>query len=269
MNGQTELSHQVKRKRDPDADPSPAGPSYKRQRHDEGTVSGPTQDVAEQELAYRPRETANRLLPEVSCENGIQLVDISSKKLPAARADIPLAIQSKEKLKSPRKRVKGARKPTNAIADSEDEEDTIVVNGSKDADFVPDTEIMSHFKATRPKLKQKRKKPNPPVDPLFWQPFELTGDLIDDPDDDGDGLHGVGFELPPERAYAVRREKRQKIADWKAAVASETRMARSNRRSILGPHSESAHVQGDIASVSEIDAAKQDETGKKAVRFAA
>lgn len=270
---------ELKRKRDLDVNSSPALPSSKRQRHEDSSVV--TQDAAEQELAYRPREPTNTSLPEAYSDSGIQLTDISSEKLPAAKAEPSVSTQSVALPKSPRKRSKGQkvpgsiaspRKPRKAVADSEDDEedDTIVVNGAKDADFVPDADIMSHSKTTKPKSKQKRQKPNPPVDPLFWQPFELTGDLIDDPDDDGEGLHGVGFELPPERAYAVRREKRQKITAWKATVASEARMARSNRRSIFGPHSDSERAQGDITAGSAIDAAAMPAaTEKKVVRFAA
>lgn len=72
------------------------------------------------------------------------------------------------------------------------------------------------------------------VDPdraaLTWHDDEITGHDPTDPDDDGEGINGIGFKPTPAEAYARAQKRRQQMAEYKNREAREARKARSERR---------------------------------------
>ncbi|QSZ31202.1 hypothetical protein DSL72_000765 [Monilinia vaccinii-corymbosi] len=72
------------------------------------------------------------------------------------------------------------------------------------------------------------------VDPdqaaLTWHDDEITGHKPDDPDDDGEGINGIGFRPTPAIAYARTEKRRQQMADYRSREAREARARRSERR---------------------------------------
>lgn len=93
----------------------------------------------------------------------------------------------------------------------------------------------------KPKLKRKKSPPPPsigdgpsePIDEedLFtWHDHEITGHLMQDADDDGYGINGVGFRPTAALAYARSQRRKQQIDDWKARESKDARQMRSERR---------------------------------------
>lgn len=72
------------------------------------------------------------------------------------------------------------------------------------------------------------------VDPdraaLTWHDDEITGHNPDDPDDDGEGINGIGFKPTPAIAYARTEKRRQQMVEYKNREAREARAKRSERR---------------------------------------
>jgi len=72
------------------------------------------------------------------------------------------------------------------------------------------------------------------VDPdraaMTWHDDEITGHNPDDPDDDGEGISGIGFKPAPAIAYARNEKRRQQVAEYKNREAREARAKRSERR---------------------------------------
>ncbi|KAA8566667.1 hypothetical protein EYC84_009204 [Monilinia fructicola] len=72
------------------------------------------------------------------------------------------------------------------------------------------------------------------VDPdqaaLTWHDDEITGYKPDDPDDDGEGINGIGFRPTPAIAYARIEKRKQQMADYRSREAREARARRSERR---------------------------------------
>ena len=65
---------------------------------------------------------------------------------------------------------------------------------------------------------------------LTWQEHEITGHRKEDPDDDGEGLNGVGFIPTTAIAYARAEKRRQQIQEYRNREAKEARRIRSERR---------------------------------------
>lgn len=65
---------------------------------------------------------------------------------------------------------------------------------------------------------------------LTWHDNEITGHLGDDPDDDGEGINGIGFKPTPAMAYARTEKRRQQMQEYKNREAREARAKRSERR---------------------------------------
>lgn len=67
---------------------------------------------------------------------------------------------------------------------------------------------------------------------LTWQDSEITGQEIDTstPDDDGEGINGIGFKPTPAMAQARSLKRRQQVNEWKAREAREARQKRLDRR---------------------------------------
>lgn len=72
------------------------------------------------------------------------------------------------------------------------------------------------------------------VDPdraaLTWHDDEITGHDPNDPDDDGEGINGIGFKPTAAEAYARTQKRRQQMAEYRNREAREARKARSERR---------------------------------------
>jgi hypothetical protein len=72
------------------------------------------------------------------------------------------------------------------------------------------------------------------VDPdraaLTWHDDEITGHDPSDPDDDGEGINGIGFKPTPAQANARAERRRQQMAEYKSREMKEARAKRSERR---------------------------------------
>jgi hypothetical protein len=65
---------------------------------------------------------------------------------------------------------------------------------------------------------------------LTWHDDEITGHDPDDPDDDGEGINGIGFKPTPAEAYARAQKRRAQMAEYRNREAREARKMRSERR---------------------------------------
>jgi hypothetical protein len=72
---------------------------------------------------------------------------------------------------------------------------------------------------------------------LTWHGDEITGHNPDDPEDDGEGINGIGFKPTPAMAYARLEKRRQQMAEYKNREAKEARAKRSERRRKSGSSS--------------------------------
>jgi hypothetical protein len=72
------------------------------------------------------------------------------------------------------------------------------------------------------------------VDPdraaLTWHEDEITGHDPSDPEDDGEGINGIGFKPTPAEARARAERRRQQMAEYKSREMKEARAKRSERR---------------------------------------
>ena len=65
---------------------------------------------------------------------------------------------------------------------------------------------------------------------LTWHDDEITGHNPDDPDDDGEGINGIGFRPTPAMAHARMEKRRLQMAEYRNREAREARAKRSERR---------------------------------------
>jgi len=88
----------------------------------------------------------------------------------------------------------------------------------------------------KPKPKRKQSPPSPSkevstkLDPHTWQEHEITGHLMQDPDDDGTGINGIGFRPTPAIAYERSQKRKMQLSAWKVRESSEARERRGERR---------------------------------------
>jgi hypothetical protein len=106
-----------------------------------------------------------------------------------------------------------------------------------------------------------------PSEKLHWQPAEITGHLLlDDPDDDGEGINGIGFKPTAAMARARADKRRRQLAEWKTREDREAREARMRR--IEARRLEQQIRNGDgVGGVSGIIEKDREEQRRK-VRFA-
>jgi len=73
--------------------------------------------------------------------------------------------------------------------------------------------------------------PTPDQSHLTWQDSEITGHEIDTttPDDDGEGINGLGFKPTAAMARARSLKRRQQVSAWRTREAREARDARVRR----------------------------------------
>ena len=64
----------------------------------------------------------------------------------------------------------------------------------------------------------------------FWSDAEITGHKPTDPDDDGYGLNGLGFQPTTAIAYSRSQRRKQQMADYRYREAREARRQRLERR---------------------------------------
>lgn len=67
---------------------------------------------------------------------------------------------------------------------------------------------------------------------LTWREDEITGYDPEDPEDDGEGINGVGFRPSPAEAYDRMRKRKKQLAGYRKQEAKEARRLRRERRSI-------------------------------------
>jgi hypothetical protein len=108
--------------------------------------------------------------------------------------------------------------------------------------------------------------PSPPPSALTWKDSEITGHLAGpsvDPDDDGTGLNGIGFQPTAAMAYARSQKRRQQLNEWKARETREARAKRHDRRrrGVGGTTSREATVEREMPP-------KDITVGKRTVKFA-
>ncbi|KAI9677774.1 MAG: hypothetical protein M1829_002546 [Trizodia sp. TS-e1964] len=72
---------------------------------------------------------------------------------------------------------------------------------------------------------------------LTWQQHEITGHLADDPEDDGEGVNGIGFRPTSAIANARMAKRQLQIQEYKSREAKEERARRSERRGGVAPRS--------------------------------
>lgn len=96
------------------------------------------------------------------------------------------------------------------------------------------------------------------VDPdraaLTWHDDEITGHNPSDPEDDGEGINGIGFIPTPAMARARSEKRRQQMAEYRNREAREARAKRSERR------------RGAVGSKEEREMAKASDSARR-VRF--
>lgn len=96
---------------------------------------------------------------------------------------------------------------------------------------------------------------------LTWQEFEITGYDINGPDDDGEGINGLGFKPTPTMAYARSQDRKRQVREWRAREARDARQKRSERRR-NGESEEHGALHENLSRVS------QQNRRAKTVRFA-
>lgn len=65
---------------------------------------------------------------------------------------------------------------------------------------------------------------------LTWNDDEITGHNPTDPDDDGEGINGIGFRPTAAEAYVRTQKRKQQMAEYKSREAREARARRSEKR---------------------------------------
>jgi hypothetical protein len=99
---------------------------------------------------------------------------------------------------------------------------------------------------------------------LTWHDDEITGHNPDDPDDDGEGINGIGFKPTAAEAYARATKRRQQMLEYRNREAREARKMRSERR--RGSEVRKNSVGGGSGSGSGSGSREEQETARR-VRF--
>ncbi|KAM3422474.1 hypothetical protein BST61_g2822 [Cercospora zeina] len=103
---------------------------------------------------------------------------------------------------------------------------------------------------------------------LTWQDSEITGHEMTSPDDDGEGINGIGFRPTPAIAYARSQKRRQQVEGWKAREAREARQKRLERRRGSGRSKGAAVSNGAGLDGANDNLGSDDGTTRRTVRFA-
>lgn len=73
---------------------------------------------------------------------------------------------------------------------------------------------------------------DPDPSELTWKEGEITGHDPSDPDDDGEGINGIGFRPTPHEAYLRSQKRKRQLAEYRTREAVEARRLRSERRNL-------------------------------------
>ena len=65
---------------------------------------------------------------------------------------------------------------------------------------------------------------------LFWRDDEIVGYYSDDPEDDGEGVNGIGYRQSMAERRVIERKRQAQIREWRTREAAEDRARRGNRR---------------------------------------
>lgn len=65
---------------------------------------------------------------------------------------------------------------------------------------------------------------------LTWHDDEITGHDPSDPEDDGEGINGIGFKPTAQEAHFRAQKRKAQMAEYKAREAREARARRNERR---------------------------------------
>lgn len=96
----------------------------------------------------------------------------------------------------------------------------------------PETPCLRPTRIPSPPYSSLHSKTDSPAQTLWWSDTEITGHGLDpvDPEDDGEGINGIGFMPTPAIAYARAEKRRRQVKDWKEREAREARAKRGERR---------------------------------------
>ena len=95
---------------------------------------------------------------------------------------------------------------------------------------------LSHdHRSLMPSDKQGNGRPKSPslkgeISDQYWHESEITGHDPDDPNDDGEGINGIGFKPTPAIAWARAQKRKSQLADYRSREAKEARAKRTERR---------------------------------------
>lgn len=65
---------------------------------------------------------------------------------------------------------------------------------------------------------------------LTWQDSEITGHLLLDSDDDGEGINGIGFKPTPAMALERSERRKRQVLEWRSRQAQDEREKRAEKR---------------------------------------
>lgn len=65
---------------------------------------------------------------------------------------------------------------------------------------------------------------------LYWQENEIVGYYSDDPEDDGEGVNGIGYRQTAAQKLASARRRQAQLQEWKLREAADDRAKRGERR---------------------------------------
>lgn len=92
-------------------------------------------------------------------------------------------------------------------------------------------------------------------DPDTWQEHEITGHLMQDADDDGYGINGIGFRPTPAIAYERSQKRKMQLNAWRVREGNEAREKRGERRrKVDGETSKPSSFVGSPVNVGHVDA---------------
>lgn len=115
----------------------------------------------------------------------------------------------------------------------------------------PDPPSQQFSPAPSPPVTPTRSPPQEPAS-LHWEESEITGHNPSDPEDDGEGINGVGFKPTAAIARARSERRRKQLADYKSREDKDARDARAKRAALRRRReSEGAATKADENQVSE------------------
>ena len=109
---------------------------------------------------------------------------------------------------------------------------------------------------TTPKAKKRNLSPPPqrndqtPTEPdpnLWWREDEIMGIYPSDPDEDNEGVNGVGYQKSRAEAWRIGQLRKKQIEDWRIREQRDARIRRRNARGGSGEQSEHRVMLGRVS----------------------